>query len=79
MTSYSFAGEEIPLELVDILNSYISEFIEAEIPKKQYQPFLKSLLQQLAEEKTLPAKRKILRRQCQHLLNQWERAYPKTA
>jgi len=69
-------GEEIPIELVDLLNEYLSEFLTLGIPKKQYQPFLKYLLQDLAKEKTLPAKRKILRRDCQHFLNQWERAHP---
>jgi len=74
MTTYSFQGQEVPIELIDLLNDYISEFIELEIPKTQYQPFLKGMLQEVAEEKGIKAKKKIMRRLCQHFLNQWERA-----
>jgi len=73
MTTYSFMGQEVPIELIDLLNEYISEYIELGIPKTQYQPFLKGMLQEVAEETGLRNKKKILRRQCQHFLNQWER------
>lgn len=74
--TYYMHGEEIPLNILDMMLEYVDEFMEIGIPKKQYQPFLRSLLEDCAELDTLPKKKKLIRKRCQNFINQWDRVIP---
>lgn len=71
--TYSYAGEEVPLNLLDLLYEYLQAFKDAGVPEKQYKPFLKALLQELTETKNTKSKKALARRKCQNFLDQWER------
>ena len=73
MTSYSFMGETISVDLIDTVNEWVSEFLVEKVPHKQYEPFLRNLLQDLPDQGTVAKQRRHIRKQCQHFLNQWER------
>ena len=74
MTTYSFMGAEIHAELIDSVNEFLSQFLELDIPKKQYQPFLRRLIQDAPKMGDLKQQRRYIRKQAQAYLNQWERA-----
>lgn len=74
MTTYSFMGAEIHADLIDVVNEYVSHFLELEVPKKQYQPFLKRLIQDAPKMGDLTQQKRYIRKQAQNYVNQWERA-----
>lgn len=71
--TYYIDGEEIPLSLLDMMLAYVDEFRELGIPKKQYQPFLRTLLEDCKEIDDKKKKTKLIRKRCQQFINQWER------
>jgi hypothetical protein len=64
---YYILGKEIPLDLLDLMLKYVSEFREKGIEKTSYQPFLRDLLTTLNKTPT-DEKRKLIRSECKAFL-----------
>ena len=64
---YYVSGKEIPLELLDLILKYVSEFMGKGIDKTTYQPFLRELLTNLGKVPG-PDKRKHIITECKAFL-----------
>jgi hypothetical protein len=62
--TYSFAGQEVPIQLLDLVYDKLSEFHAANIPLATYQPFLKELLTELSSPKFTGRKSTYINRKC---------------
>ncbi len=73
ISSYSFAGKELPLELLDDFNKYLSQIRSAGIEKEIYQPFLKSLLTRLPRV-PFPKRKALIRTECREFIKRHGKA-----
>lgn len=64
---YYILGKEIPLDLLDLILKYVTEFREKGMDKTSYQPFLRDLLTGL-KNVPLSEKRKHINTECKAFL-----------